>query len=83
MDKNFGVDAVTLLHKNISNVFDDSWDRDLSLEKFVEGCHSRLDKISKLDMSSVLNGHLLQKHANRNSYDRNLVIDAAEGAHHC
>lgn len=47
--------------------------------KFVVVFHTRLDKISKLDMNEELKGHLLLKHANLDTHDCNLVIGAAGG----
>lgn len=79
MDKKFGLDTVTLLHNNISDFFDYNWDHTMSVEEFVVGFHSRLDRISKLDMNDELKGHLLLKQANLDSHDRNLVVGAAGG----
>lgn len=79
MDKKFGLDTVTLLHNNISDFFDYNWDKSMSVEEFIVGFHSRLDKISKLDMNDELKGHLLLKQANLDNHDRNLVVGAAGG----
>lgn len=79
MDKKFGLDSVTLLHNNISDFFDYNWDKHMTVEEFVVGFHSRLDKVSKLDMNDELKGHLLLKQANLDSHDRNLVVGAAGG----
>lgn len=49
----------------------------MSVEAFMVGFHSRLDKISKLDMDDDLKSHLLLNQANQDSHDRNLDVGAA------
>lgn len=51
----------------------------MSVEEFILGSHSRLDKISKLNMNDELNGHLLLKQVNLGNQDRNLFVGAAGG----
>lgn len=51
----------------------------MSFEEIVVGYHSRLYKISKLDMNDDFKVNLLLKHVNLDSHDRNLVIRAAGG----
>lgn len=79
MDKIFGLYTVTLSHNNISDFFDYNWDHTMSVEEFVVGFNSRLDRISKLDMNDELKRHLLLKQANLDSHDRTLVVGAAGG----
>lgn len=79
LDKKSCLDTVTLLHDSISGFFDYQWDKSLSVEEFVVGFHSRLDKKSELDINDELKGHLYQKQANLDSRDHNLVVGAAGG----
>lgn len=80
MDETFCLDTVTLLHNNKSDSSVFNWDRNMSLKEFMVGFHSRIDKISKLEMTEERKGHLLSKQAKLDSHDRNLVIGASVGA---
>lgn len=79
LDRKFGLDQTTLLHNNISSFFDYTWESNMSVEEFVIGFHSRLDKISKLNLNDELKGHLLLRQANLDSHDRNIVVGSAGG----
>lgn len=79
MDKNFGMDIVTLLHKKIFKFFVYNWDRFMSVDAFVVGVHSCLDKIIKLVMKEHLKDHLLLKQASLDIRDRHLVAGVADG----
>lgn len=79
MDRKLRLDIVTLLHNNISDFFDPNRDRQMSVQKFVVEFHSRLDKISKVDMNVEPKDHLLLKQANLNSHDQNMDVGASGG----
>lgn len=79
LDRKFGLDSTTLLHSYISSFFDYTWQHDTSVDEYVVGFHSRLDKISKLELSDELKGHLLLKQANLDAHDRNMIVGAAGG----
>lgn len=51
----------------------------MSVEEFVVGFPSRLDRISRLDMNDELKSHFLLKQANLDSRNRNLLVGAAVG----
>lgn len=77
--KKFGLDTVTLLHNNISDFFDYSWDETMSVDEFVVGFHSRLENVRKMDMNDELKGYHILKQANLDGHDRNLVVGGAGG----
>lgn len=59
--------------------FDFVWEKEMLVDEFVIGLHTRLDKISKLNMNDELTGHLLLSQANLNSQDRNIIIGSSMG----
>ena len=79
LDQKFGLDETSILHNHISQFFDHTWTKDLSVEEFVIGFHSRLDKITSLKLDDLLKGHLLLRQANLDPYDRNIIVGSAGG----
>lgn len=79
LDKKFGLDKISLLHKNVSEFFDFVWDRNDTVDEFVIGFHSRLEKISTLALDETLKGHILLRQANLDPHDRNIIIGSAGG----
>lgn len=71
MDKKLGT---TSLHKNFFTFFGYAWDKTMSVDEFVVGFHSRLDKVNKLNLNEEHKDNLLQKKANLDALDRNIII---------
>lgn len=51
----------------------------MSVAEFVAGFHTRLYKMSMLDIKDELRNHLLQRQAKLDRHDRNIVIGSAGG----
>lgn len=54
VDMKFGFGTVTLLHNNISDFFGYNCEKQMSVEEFVAGSNSGLDKIRKLNINKEL-----------------------------
>lgn len=74
--KKFGHNIVTLLHYNTSDIFDYRGDKSVSVEELLVEFRGRLDIISKIDMDSNHEGHLLFKQANLEKHNCILEIGA-------
>lgn len=79
MDKKFGLDTVSVLHNGISEFFHYNWEKQMSVDEFDVGLHSRLEKTSNLDKNDVLREHLLLKEANLDSHHRYSVVGSSGG----
>jgi len=60
LEKSYGVGKTDQLDIDLANFLDYSWTKDLSVEQFVAGFHSRLDRIASLSIDDKLKGHLLK-----------------------
>ncbi len=58
LEKSYGVDAVDQLDIDLAEFFDFTWSSNITVEEYIAGFHSRLDKIAELSFSSKLKGHL-------------------------
>ncbi len=59
LDKSFAVDATNQLGFDLANFLDFTWKKQLSVEEFIAGFHTRLDKIASLNIDTKLKEHLL------------------------
>lgn len=74
IDRKFWLQTGTVLHNDILDFFNIIWDKNVSVEEFVAGFHSRLDIVSLLKIKKVLKTLLLIKLVDLDSQNRNLVI---------
>lgn len=81
MDKKFGCDSTTLLHRNVTVFFNFTWEKTVCVDEFVIVFYAKLDKISVVDLKDEFNGYLLLKQANLDSNERNMVIGSVGGKH--
>lgn len=79
LDKSYAIDATSQLDVDLANFLDYHWDKTLSVDQFIAGFHSRLDKISSLCIDEKLKGHLLLRQANLDMHERNIILGSASG----
>lgn len=53
----------------------------MSVEQYIAGFHSRLDKIATLNLDDKLKGHLLLRQASLQMHEKNMLIGAASGSY--
>lgn len=53
----------------------------MSMEQFISGFHSRVDKIASRKIEDQLKGHILLRQANLPNHDKHVIIGAASGSY--
>ena len=79
LDKLYGVDSADQLDMDLAEFLDFYWKQPMSVEDYIAGFHSRLDKLSELNMNDKLKGHLLLRQAGLERNTRNRIVSAAAG----
>ncbi len=79
LDKSYAVDETDKLDTDLATFLDYTWKKSMTIEEFIAGFHTRLDKIASLNMDDKLKGHLLLRQALLDNQDRNMIIGAASG----
>ena len=59
LDKAYAVDKSNQLDADLADFLDYSWRKNVSVEHFISGFHTRVDKIASLHLDDKLKGHLL------------------------
>lgn len=81
LDKSYAIDAANQLDADLALFLDYTWKKSMSVEQYIAGFHSRLDKISTLQLDNKLKGHLLLRQAALAPQDRNMLVGAASGSY--
>lgn len=81
LDKSYAVDAANQLDSDLAVFLDYSWKKSSSVEQYIAGFHSRLDKIASLEIDEKLKGHLLLRQASLSSQEKNMLVGAASGSY--
>ena len=81
LDKSFAVDPANQLDSDLATFLDFTWKKTMTVEQYIAGFHSRLDRISSLKMDNKLKGHLLLRQASLETQEKNMVIGAESGNH--
>ena len=81
LDKAYAVDQTNRLDTDLAEFLDYTWRKELSVEHFISGFHTRVDKIAELNLSDKLKGHLLLRQADLETTERHVVIGAASGSY--
>lgn len=79
LEKSYAVDAVNQLDSDLACYLDYTWKKSLSVEQYIAGFHSRLEKIACLDLNNKLKGHLLLQKSALTTQNKNLVVGSASG----
>ena len=79
LDKSYGLAKTDLLDLDLADFLDFTWNSKLTIEQFIAGFHTRLDKISDLKMDEKLKGHLLLRQSGLDTHTRNMNVGAASG----
>ncbi len=79
LDESYGVEAVDHLEIDLADFSEFVWKLPMSVEEFRAGFHSRLDKLSDLQMNDKLKGHLLLGQAGLDNSTQNLFAGSAAG----
>lgn len=80
-DKAYAVDKTNQLEAGLADFLDYSWRKYFSVKHFISRFHTRVDKISSLNLDDKLNSHLLLRQTNLTYYDKNVVVAAASGSY--
>ena len=59
LDKAYAIDKTNELDVNLADFLHYSWKKELSVEHFISGFHTRVDKIAQLNLDDKLKGCLL------------------------
>lgn len=81
LDKAYAVDKTNQLDADLADFLDYSWKKELSVEHFISGFHTRVDKISQLNLDDKLKGHLLLRQADLAYNEKHVVVGAASGSY--
>eukprot|EP00171_Calliarthron_tuberculosum_P023073 IDg23073t1 len=81
LEKSYGIDSTNQLDLDLASFLDYCWDGRITVDQFVAGFHSRLDKIAELKINSKLKGHLLLRQSCLDMQARNLIVGAASGSY--
>ena len=81
LDKAYAIDQTNRLDIDLAEFLDYSWNKNLSVEHFISGFHTRVDKISELNLNDKLKGHLLLRQADLAANERHVVIGASSGSY--
>lgn len=79
LNKSYGVDDIDLLDIDFAFFLDFIWSGIISVEEYIAGFHSRLDKISELAINDKLKVHLLIRQAGLDDQTRNVLVSTASG----
>lgn len=79
LDKSYGVDAVDQLDNDLAAFLDYCWKRPMSIEEYIAGFHSRLDKLAELKINDKLKGHLLLRQCGLDPDTRRVIVGASAG----
>lgn len=78
-NKSYSIDTVDQLENYLAAFLDYTWKGNISMEQYIVGFHSRLDRMYNLAMDYELKGHLLLLQADLDDHTRNMVVGAASG----
>lgn len=81
LDKAYAIDKTNQLDHDLADFLDYTWNKEVSVEHFISGFHTRVDKISDLNLDDKLKGHLLLRQADLVQQERHVVIGAASGSY--
>lgn len=81
LDKAYAIDKTNQLDADLADFLDYSWKKEVSIEHFISGFHTRVDKISSLNLDDKLKGHLMLRQADLEYQEKHVVIGAASGSY--
>ena len=81
LDKSYLMDSTDKLDMDLAAFLDYKWESYMSVEQFVAGFHTRLDKIASLQIDAKLKGHLLLRQACLDHSERNMIVGASSGSY--
>lgn len=81
LDKAYAIDRTNRLDNDLAEFLDYSWHKNLSVEHFISGFRTRVDKISELNLNDKLKGHILLRKADLAANERHVVIGASSGSY--
>ncbi len=79
LDKSYSIDDTDQLDLDLANFLEFTWHKSATVEQFIAGFHTRLHKISSLNIDDKLKGHLLLRQANLDPMDKSMIVGAASG----
>lgn len=79
LDRSYGVDEHNQLNAAISAFMNYTWLSTYSVDQFISGFNSRLDRVSCLGFDDSVKGHLLLKLSGLSQPDQNIVVASAGG----
>jgi len=79
LDKSYALNKTMKLDNDLAEFLDFVWEPSTSVEQFIAGFHSRLDRISELNINDKLKGHLMLRKTGLDEQERNVLVGAASG----
>lgn len=76
VDKAYAIDEIDQVENDLAKFLDYTWKKNVSIENFTSGFHTRVDKISELKLDEKLKGHLILRQMTLANYDRHVAIGA-------
>lgn len=81
LDKSYAVDTANQLYAYLARFLDYSFKKSLTIEQYIAGFHSRLDKIATLNLDNKLKVYLLLHQATFPQHHKNMIVGAASGSY--
>ena len=79
LEKAYAIDKTNQLDQDFASFLDYTWRKEVSVEHFISGFHTRVDKISQLNLDDKLKGHLLLRQASLILQERHIIVGASSG----
>eukprot|EP00171_Calliarthron_tuberculosum_P018452 IDg18452t1 len=81
LDKSYAASKTDQLDLDLDSFLEFIWSDNQSVDQFVAGFRTRLDKIAELNIDSKFKGHLLLRQAGLDKGARNMIIGSTSGSY--
>ena len=81
LDKAYAVDVSNQLDTDLADFLDYTWKKEFSVEHFISGFHTRVDKISSISLDDKLKGHILLRQAQLAENEKHIIVGVASGSY--
>lgn len=81
LDKAYIVDKTNQLDADLANFLYYSWKKEVSVEHFILGFHTQVDKMASVSMDEKVNERLLLCQEDLQYHDKHVAIGAASGSY--
>lgn len=81
LDRAYAIRRINRLDKDLADILDYTWNEEVSVEIFISGFHTRMVKISVLNLDVKLNRYFLLQQAGVDYDEKHSVNAAASGSY--